>query len=76
MTENAKMARVKISMVSGKEHEFEMPREKATDLLSVVTHFAGQKGKQWIDMFDYTETLSGQRQINLLRIELIEFDLI
>lgn len=30
MTENAKTAKVKISMASGKDHEFEMPLEKAT----------------------------------------------
>ena len=74
MTEKAKMAKVKISVASGKDHEFEMPLEKATDLVSVVTHFDGQPSKQWIDVWDYTGTHSGQHLINISRMELIEFD--
>ncbi len=74
MTENAKMVKVKISMATGKDHEFEMAIEKATDLVSVVTHFDGQPSKQWVDIWDYTGTLSGQHLINITRMELIEFD--
>ena len=74
MTENAKMVKVKISMATGKDHEFEMPLEKATDLVSVVTHFDGQPNKQWIDAWDYTGHHLGQHLLNISRMEQIEFE--
>ena len=74
MTENAKMAKVKISMASGKEHEFVMPLEKATMFVDVASHFDGNPSKQWIDVWDYTEAHSGQHLIKLSRLELIDFN--
>ncbi len=75
MTENDKMAKIKISMASGKENEFVMTVEKATMFMSVATHFDGQPSKQWVDMWDYTEAHAGQHQVNLSRLELIDFSL-
>jgi hypothetical protein len=74
MTENAKMAKVMISMTSGKEYEFEMPLEKATMFVDVATHFDGNPSKQWVDLWDYTGAHSGQHLISLSKLELIDFN--
>lgn len=74
MSDKVKNTAVKITMISGTQHNFTMASEKALMFSQTITGYKLAEDKKWIDAWDFTEAKSGQMLLCIASIESVSVE--